>query len=130
MVVRGDGRIGIGTSTPQGVFDVKSVADNPTIGSTELSSGYSGTNWTGSGLTWTHTTGSTAALTATVTNNATGGYRVIMTITGRTAGTVTVTLKGDPVTSTISATSTLYFNYFTTAGLTITPTSDFDGTIT
>jgi hypothetical protein len=122
-------RLGVATANPTSTLAVRSSQDGPVIGTTELSSGYAGTNWTGSNLTWTHTTGSTAALTATVTNNTTGGYRVIMTITGRTAGTVVVSLKGDPVTSTISATSTLYFNYFTTAGLTVTPTSDFDGTI-
>jgi hypothetical protein len=123
-------RLGVATANPTSTLAVRSSQDAPVIGTTELSSGYAGTNWTGSGLTWTHVTGSTANLTATVTNNPDGAYRVIMTITGRTAGTVTVSLKGDPITSSISATSTLYFNYVSTTGLVVTPTSDFDGTIT
>ena len=127
-----NGYLGIRTSNPTSVLDVRSVADGPTIGTTELSSSYTSTGWTGSSLTWTHTTGNTGALTASVIDNSSGMYRLVMTITGRTTGTVNVTMKGSITYTEIGANGTtyLYFSHVTTNGLTVTPTSNFNGTIT
>jgi hypothetical protein len=120
-------------TSPYGILDVQQTEDVPQIGTTELSSNYSGSNWTGSGYTWTHTTGFTDNLTATVSNLVTfpyGAYKLNLTISGRTAGSISITLKGGGDYSGITSTGVYYFNYLTTAGLVVTPTSDFNGTVT
>jgi len=122
-------RLGVRVASPTATLNLRSSSNGPIIGTTELSSGYTGTNWTGSDLTWTHTPGSTATLTATVTNNSSGMYRVVLTVTGRTAGTFDISLKGITYTgNTLS--QTLYFSHNNTNNLVVTPSNDFDGTIT
>lgn len=96
---------------------------------------WSGANWTISGGKATHTAGSTAALTATVdTANpfaAGATYAVIMKLTGVGAGTATVTIG--TAAGTARAATGVWIQALTHAGgatiATITPSSDFDGSV-
>jgi hypothetical protein len=94
--------------------------------------------WTvGSNWAWNsgaqHTTGSTATLSQTATGVKTNSYYYIqLTITGRTSGSVTVAL-GSVVSLALNTTSTAKATLLATANnpaLTITPTTDFNGTLT
>ena len=127
-------RLGVGTNTPSSKLDIQDVTTSAEIGSTELATAFQSTvvgSWTGSGNTWTHVAGNTNTLTATVANNVNEAYRAIITVIGRTAGSFTYTFKGIS-TQTISAngTYTNYFLYVNSSNLVVTPTSDFNGTIT
>jgi len=91
---------------------------------------WTSTGWTGDWLTgWTHTFGTTT----TLTNNTLAAisfnfYYISWTITSRTAGSVTVSFGG--VANTAATSSSGYgLRAVSTAGLTITPTSDFNGRI-
>lgn len=95
-----------------------------------------GDNWTGVGTDWTgsraagftHVTGNTTVLShdhAAV--NATK-YQIAYTVTGRTAGTFTITFGGQ-TSAAISATGAWGPLTTSTGYLQITPTSNFDGTI-
>ena len=55
-------------------------------------------------------------------------YKVSLTITGRTVGSVTITVGGQSFAS-ISATGTFWPTTISTAAFTITPTTDFNGTL-
>src|SRR3989339_1064193 len=126
------GNVGIGTTAPTGKLDVQGLAVNdlPTYSAEFLSgSGWTSTDWTGDFATgWTHTVGNTSVLSqSTAAVNATK-YQIAYTVTGRTAGSFTIGFGGQSVAG-ITATSSWGPTTTSTASLTITPTTDFDGTI-
>jgi len=121
----------LGTSNFDGqiIFEGQST-DSGQLGSQLLTTG-SGSNWAGTSYTlgYTHTTGSVVALTSTfqpLTNNY---YQVILTISNRTAGSVTVTLGGTSVISSATLGGTYYIRTISTAALVTTPTTTFDGKV-
>lgn len=104
---------------------------NYTTGSERITSA-SGTNWTGTNITtsgFTHTTGSTAPLTINLSdymNLASLTY----TVSGRTAGSFNINFGGQPYNSiTASGSQSPSPIIEQVKSFTITPTSDFDGTI-
>jgi hypothetical protein len=119
------------TTQINGLTTIKGTvaSDTAPLGA-ELLTTASGTNWTGTGWAtgYTHTAGSTAVLTGVdAIANATY-YQTVITITGRTAGTVTVTFGGYS-SGAISSSLTVGPLTTSTAGLVVTPTNDFDGTV-
>jgi hypothetical protein len=119
------------TTQINGLTTIKGTvaSDTAPLGA-ELLTTASGTNWTGTGWAtgYTHTAGSTAVLTGVdAIANATY-YQTVITITGRTAGTVTVAFGGYS-SGAISASLTVAPLTTSTAVLTVTPTTDFNGTI-
>jgi hypothetical protein len=117
-----------GTVTLQGT----AATDGPTLGSELLTSaGWTVTaGWTESpDDTFAHAAASgTAALTHSATISSATRYQVSWTVTGRTAGSFTVAVGGQSQT-TITATGAFGPSSTSTAALTVTPTTDFDGTI-
>jgi len=89
---------------------------------------WTSTGWTGSHPTFTHTTGNITALSNTFPAVVGTSYQIAYTVTGRTAGTVVITLGGQSIS--ISATGAFGPKATTTGNFTVTPTTDFDGTIT
>jgi|GEM_PF-6500417 len=138
------------SSTSEVVFRTKSLQSTAPLGSELVSNGnfstVPDTSWTW-GTGWTHdttnleadhTTGNTAALTQniSVTNGQT--YQVEITIRNRTAGSVMLSINGiyiyDYSTVNILTNNTTYkrslvANITGTAILSITPTSDFNGSV-
>ena len=92
-----------------------------------------GTNWTLAGTNlnvggYTHTVGSTAPLTTALAAVNFTYYQIAYTITGRTTGSITIDYGGTS-TSGITATGNTGPLASSTAVLTITPTTDFNGTV-
>lgn len=88
-----------------------------------------GANWVALNNTVTHTAGSTAtaALNAFVTSG--NVIRVLFTISGRTAGEITITVGG--ISNTYGANqSEVFVLEASSANVVITPTSAFDGVVT
>jgi hypothetical protein len=114
-----------GLSTFQGT----SASDSAPLGS-EIATTGSGTNWTGTSFAtgYTHTTGDTTALTTSLAAVSGTYYQITYTITGRTAGSITIAYGGTS-TAGITATGATGPLASSTAVLTITPTTDFDGTV-
>lgn len=112
-------------------FKGTTASDGGVLGS-ELAASTTGTgtNWTGTnfGLGYTHTPGSTVALTGTLAAVIGTYYQIAYTITGRTAGSITIAFGGQSITS-ITATGAFGPQATTTGVLTITPTTDFNGTV-
>lgn len=104
-------------------------SDSPPLGSELLtSSNWTSIDWTGGYTTgFTHTTGNTSVLSNTLAAVIGTYYKVQFTVTNRTAGSFTVGFGGE--TRSISATRSFEPLAITTGNLTITPTSDFNGTI-
>lgn len=95
--------------------------------------GWTTTGWTcNAGTDVQHDTGNTTALTPTTPITITAGttYRLVFTVSSRTAGTVTASVGGitDADRST-NATFTVYLVAISTGNLAFTPTSTFDGHI-
>lgn len=114
--------------------------ESAVLGSELLSeSGWTSTNWTGSWAGgWDHTTGNTSVLSNSLAPTVGLFYFVSWTVTGRTAGTFTVSFGNvqakviaatGAFTGTFSATDAYGLKAATTAGLSVTPTSDFDGAL-
>jgi hypothetical protein len=112
------------------IFQGTSASDLAPLGS-EIATTGSGTNWTGTSFAtgYTHTSGSTANLTDSSVAVIGTTYRVAVTITGRTAGSITISYGGENYVSGQSTTRQWARQAITTAGLVVTPTSDFDGTV-
>jgi len=112
------------------IFQGTTASDLAPLGS-EIATTGSGTNWTGTSFAsgYTHTAGSTANLTDSSVAVIGTTYRVAVTITGRTAGSITIYYGGEFVVSGQSTTRQWARQAITTAGLVVTPTSDFDGTV-
>jgi trimeric autotransporter adhesin len=125
-------RLGVGTPTPATRVDIQGIAatDSGVLG-TELltSTGWTTTGWTGNFVDgFQHTTGNTDVLSNTLAAVVNTYYQITYTITGRTAGSVTIAFGGQSVGS-VTATGAFGPRATTTGNLTITPTSDFNGTI-
>lgn len=90
----------------------------------------SGTNWTGTNFLggYSHAIGSTTALVGTLAASNGQFYFISWTVTGRTAGTFILSFGGFSQ-SGISATGSNGCLTSSTAVLTLTPTTDFDGTV-
>ena len=117
------------TAIGQQVFQGTTATDTAPLG-TELATTGSGTNWTGTSFAtgYTHTVGSTAALTTSISAVIGTYYQIEYTITGRTAGSITINYGGT-ITSGITATGTTGPVATSTANLEIVPTTDFNGTV-
>jgi hypothetical protein len=133
------GNVGIGIASPTSTFDVVGTVEfqNPSTSfdggvlGTELltSTGWTTTGWTGTFAGgYTHTTGNTSVLSNTLAATVNKFYEVRYTITGRTAGSITVSFGGQSI---AGQTSTNAFGpkATTTGNLQVTPTSDFNGTV-
>jgi hypothetical protein len=125
--------VGIGTTNPTSQLTQKSTTalESVTLGSELLSTAnWTATGWTGTdpSVGFTHTTGNVTSLENTliaVTNNL---YQIAFTVTGRTAGSFTITYGG--VTSgAYSGTNAWGPKAVSTGSFSITPTTDFNGTI-
>jgi hypothetical protein len=132
-IITSTGSLGLGTINPSALLTLASTtaSESATLGSELLSSSnWTTTGWTGDFATgFTHTTGNTTALTntlAAVTNNY---YQIAFTVTGRTAGTFGITFGGVGCNQNFSASGTCGPKATSTGSLSITPSSDFDGTI-
>jgi len=92
-------------------------------------SGWTSTGWTGDWASgWDHTTGNTTALLNSLAAVSGNYYQIAYTVTGRTAGTFTITFGG--VTSeAIGVTGAWGPKVTSTGTLSVTPTIDFDGAI-
>jgi hypothetical protein len=132
------GVLNIGTTTLAGFsLDVNGVTritgttatDSPPLGSELLTSAnWTSTGWTGDFTTgFTHTTGNTSVLSNTLAAVIGTYYKIQITRSGGTAGSITIGFGGQ--TRAISVTRSFEPLATTTGNLTITPTSDFDGTI-
>jgi len=96
--------------------------------------GWTSINWTGDWASgWDHTTGNTSVLSQSTAAVVGVKYQISWTVTGRTDGTFTITFGGEtytgPSTNGVSATGTWGPTATTVGGLSITPTSLFDGAI-
>ena len=92
------------------------------------SAGWTSDGWTGADPTFTHTAGNVTALSNTFPAVVGILYQIAYTVTGRTAGTVAIALGGQSIT--INATGAFGPKATTTDNFIVTPTADFDGTIT
>ena len=131
------GEVDIATSSATATLGEELVTDNPSFDS-------SLSGWTDSGSTWSwhasgaaeHTAGSASNLSQNVSVTSGSTYQVVVTISGRTAGSISCTLGAVSVTESGTATAfTASFSLTCIAGatgavaFTITPTPDFDGRI-
>ena len=125
--------IGVGTAeAPSYLLHIKGTAatDSPTYSDEFLDAdNWTSADWTGSWAAgWAHTPGNTTVLSHD--HNAVNAtpYQIAYTVTGRTAGTFTITFGGETSAAT-SATGAWGPTTTGTGVLQITPTSDFDGTV-
>lgn len=88
------------------------------------SSGWSG-SWAGG---WTHTAGNTSALAQSTPAVIATKYQIAITMSGRTAGSIAVSFGGQAIFG-YQASDAFGPTATSTAGLTVTPTTDFDGTL-
>ena len=114
-------------------FTGTTASDNAPLGSELAAVTGTGTNWTlvGTNLNvggYTHTVGSVVPLTTSLAAVSGTYYQITYTITGRTAGSITISYGGTS-TSGVTTTGATGPLASSTAVLTITPTTDFDGTI-
>ena len=139
-----NGNVGIATPFPTGAPAQKLTTagsifayDMSTLGAEKATSDATCTGWT-LGAGWacasgviTHTAGNTATATYTASVIAGNVYRLTLTSTGRTAGSVTPSLGGVAGAANSVATLATYDIATTgTGALTLTLTTDFDGAIT
>lgn len=122
----------LNVDTVNQTLSVTNKLDSATLGA-ELATGTtcSGTNWSGAGP-WTHTVGSTTALTCTVPASVTNGayYQLTYTVASSTAGSVTPTVGGNSGQATYGNTTDVQtIQTVATTGITIAPTTDFNGQI-
>jgi len=117
----------IGLQSLQGT----TASDTAPLGSELTTTGTSDGSWTGTSFAtgYTHTSGTATALTSTLAAVIGNLYRINTTITGRTAGSITLTFGGVTFYTGQSTTRAFAQKATATTSLNITPTSDFDGTI-
>ncbi len=124
--------LGIGTSTPVSQLTQKSTAlEESAVLGAEItnSSNWTSTNWTGDYANgFTHTVGNTSALSRTMTTSNGQKYQISWVVSGRTAGSFSVSLGGVSLTGN-TATGNTAPTATTNGNLIFTPTSDFNGTI-
>jgi hypothetical protein len=109
------------------------TSDTAQLGSELAAVTGTGTNWTLAGTNlnvggYTHTVGSVDPLTTALSAVNGTYYQIAYTITGRTTGSITINYGGTALGG-ITATGTTGPLASSTAVLTITPTTDFNGTI-
>jgi len=120
-----------GTSRLYGMTTIRgtSSSDAPSAGTNILTTGTVDASWTGSDFTtgYTHVPGSVTTIVANsaLSNNV---YNITWTITNRTAGSFILDFGGHTQVG-INNTGSIQPRTSTTGALTITPTSDFNGTI-
>ena len=108
-------------------------SDTAPLGSELAAVTGTGTNWTLAGTNlnvggYTHTVGSVDPLTTALAAVNGTYYQIAYTITGRTTGSITINYGGAAVGG-LTATGTTGPLASSTAVLTITPTTDFNGTV-
>lgn len=125
----------LGTTRLNGLqtFQGTTASDTAPLGSELAAVTGTGTGWTLAGTNlnvggYTHTAGSVVALTTTLAAVSGTYYQIAYTITGRTAGSITINYGGTSI-SGITATGATGPLASSTAALTITPTTDFNGTV-
>ena len=106
------------------------ATDQPVFGAQFLSeAGWTSTGWTGSwGAGWSNNASNVSPLSQSTPAVVATSYQIAYIVTGRTAGSFTLSF-GEQSRGGISATGAFGPTATTTAGLVITPTSDFNGTI-
>ena len=114
-------------------FTGTTASDTAPLGSELAAVTGTGTNWTLAGTNlnvggYTHTTGSAVPLTTALAAVNGTYYQITYTITGRTAGLIIIAYGGTTIGG-ITATGATGPLASSTAVLTITPTTDFDGTV-
>lgn len=93
------------------------------------SSGWTFAGWTGNeSIGWTHVAGNTSVLSNVLSAVIASTYQIQLTVSNRTAGTFVVAFGGD-TSPTLMSSVTYSLTATTNGNLTITPSSDFDGTI-
>jgi len=133
--------VGINTAAPSSALHVIGTSSIAVVsGSNSLtadgtfatSTGWTvGANWAIASGVATHTAGSTATLDGTSTATSTSiVYQINFTISGRTAGSINISLGGTDSGTAFTATGTAYVKPGASTGtLSIIPTSTFDGSI-
>lgn len=123
--------IGLGHATPTARLDIKGLTANdlPTYSAEFLdASNWTSADWTGNWATgWIHAAGPTTALSHDHAAVATTKYQIAYTVT-RSAGSFTIDFGGQSLAA-ITASGTWGPTATSTAALTITPTTDFVGTV-
>ena len=107
------------------------LTDAATLSGEQLTTG-TGTNWAGTSfaLGYTHATGSTTPLVSSLGSIIGAYYQMLITISGRTAGSISITFGTSTTGHDINTTSTIGFRSgATTPVFTVTPTTNFDGTV-
>jgi hypothetical protein len=118
----------IGLQTFQGT----TASDTAPLGVELTTTGTSDSSWTGTSFAsgYTHIPGSATTLVSPLTAITGTYYYILCNISNRTAGTITIDFGGYS-NSNLSATTINYGPLATTTGaLIVTPTTDFNGTIT
>jgi hypothetical protein len=118
------------TITGLKTFQGTSATDGGQLGSELLTTG-TGTGWTGTNFTsgYTHSSGTTA-LISTFAPTALSYYQVVYTISGATLGTVSIVMGSVTLASGQgNGTGTYGIKATSTNNLSVTPTTDFNGTI-
>jgi hypothetical protein len=115
-----------GLQTLQGTV----ASDTAPLGTELLTTGTGDASWTGTSFAtgYTHIVGSVTTLTSTLVAVIGTFYQITYTVTGRTAGSFTISFGGSS-TAGITATGVAGPQASTTGTLVITPTTDFNGTI-
>jgi hypothetical protein len=115
-----------GLQTLQGTV----ASDTAPLGTELLTTGTGDASWTGTSFAtgYTHVTGSVTTLTSTLAAVIGTFYQITYTVTGRTAGSFTISFGGQSF-SGLTFTAAAGPQASTTGTLVITPTTDFDGTI-
>jgi hypothetical protein len=122
------------TAVPQTITGT-ALSDLPVYSAEFLgAAGWTSVDWTGDWATgWKHTTGNTTALSQSTAAVVGTKYLITFTVTERTAGTFTISFGGQTwaSTSTLGITASGIFGPTATTidGLSITPSSLFDGKI-
>jgi len=121
-----------GTETITGIksFQGTTATDGGQLGSELTTTGTGDSSWTGTSFAtgYTHTTGSVVDLTSSLSAINATYYQILYTIIGRTAGSITIGYGGIS-TGAVTVTGNTSTISISTAALTVTPTTDFNGTL-
>ena len=130
----GGGGNAVDTTTAQNVRGLKTYVGSTSSDGAPLTEQLNSSNWTSVGWTgtfgagFTHTTGNTTPLTNTLAAINGQVYQITWTVSARTAGTFSIMFGGINITGQ-SATGNTGQPAVSTGTLSVTPTTDFDGTI-
>jgi hypothetical protein len=145
FIFQGNGNVGIGTTGPASKLEVAGVGLNstaPLVGNELVTNGSfnsdlsswttNGSDWTWSSGTALHGTGNTSPLYQTITVSTSEIYKATFEVSGRTVGSVTLTVSSAEGSRYAggNGTNTFYFKPTDTGvNVTFTPTSTFNGAI-